>query len=125
MAGCGGSSAGVPLAAQDSTTLRNDVSAIRTASAARNPSGAHAAAVRLKADVQRLLGQGRLSSADARSILAVVGQVDDRISAEIHPPTPAVTSASTPAPAPAPAAPQHAHPQGKEHGRGGGKDGGD
>lgn len=148
MAGCGGSSAGVPLAAQDSATLRNDVSAIRTAAAASNPSDAHAAAARLKSDVQRLLDEGRLSSADARSMLIVVAQVDNRISAEVHAPTPAtttpapvttaapttasptVTPASPPAHTPAPTLgpPGHAAPgpqaQGHPPGPGGGKHGG-
>ena len=132
LAGCGGSSAGVPLAAQDSATLRGDVSAIRTAAAADNPSAAHAAAAKLRSDVQRLLGQGRLASTDARSMLAVSMQIDTRISAELHAPTPTVTSASAPAPTSTPAAPtapakhpgpEHAKPSG--HGHGGGKDGGD
>src|SRR5437868_7073719 len=129
IAGCGGSSARVPLAAQDSATLRNDVSAIRAAAAASNPSGAAAAAARLQADVQRLLGEGRLSSADGRSILLGVRQVDSRISADVHAPAapvtktaaPAPTTASSvtttasPAPTPAPAAPAHPHPQPKPH----------
>jgi hypothetical protein len=133
IAGCGGSSAGVPLAAQDSATLRGDVSDIRAAAAAGNPTGAHAAAAKLRADVQRLRQQGRLSSTDAQSMLAVSTQVDNRISAEVRAPLPAATSTSTvtspaPAPAPKPAAP--AHPKGpgkapgKDHGHGG-KDGGD
>ncbi|TMM00588.1 MAG: hypothetical protein E6G05_11095 [Actinobacteria bacterium] len=131
IAGCGGSSAGAPLAAQDSATLRNDVSAIRTAATASNPSGARAAAARLQADVQRLLGEGHLSSADAHSILIGLVQVNSRIGAEVHAPAPAITTASptsAPPPKPAPAAPKpgppaHAKPHG--HGPGGGKDGSD
>lgn len=123
IAGCGGSSAGVPLAAQDSATLRQDVSAIRAAAAASNPSRAHAAAARLRADVQRLRAQGRLSSADARSLLIGVGQVDGRISAEVHAPAAPVTSPAPPAPAQPKGA---AKAKGHEHGPGhGGKDGGD
>jgi hypothetical protein len=133
IAGCGGSSAGVPLAAQDAATLRNDVSAIRAAAAASNPTGAHAAAARLRADVQRLLQQGRLSPTDAQSMLATSTQVDSRISAEIHAPAPATTSTPTvtspsQAPAPTPAAPAHPKGPGKAGGHGhghGGKDGGD
>ena len=124
IAGCGGSSAGAPLAAQDSATLRNDVSAIRTAATASNPSGARAAAARLQADVQRLLGEGHLSSADAHSILIGLVQVNSRIGAEVHAPAPAITTASPPAPAPAP---QHGPAKVKPHGHGpdGGKHGGD
>lgn len=127
IAGCGGSSAGAPLAAQDSATLSHDVSAIRAAAAANDPSRAHAAAARLRGDVQRLLGQGRLSSADARSLLIGVGQVDGRISAQVHAPAAPVTTTTSPAPTPAPAAPAHPHPKAKprDHGRPGGKDGGD
>ena len=131
IAGCGGSSAGVPLAAQDSATLRGDVSAIRSAAAASNPTAAQGAAARLRADVQRMLQQGRLSPTDAQSILAALTQVDPRISAEVHAPapTPAPTVTSpSPAPAPAPAAPAHPKGPGKagDHGHGhGGKDGGD
>ena len=135
IAGCGGSSAGGPLAAQDSATLRGDVSAIRTAAAANDPSGAHSAATRLRADVQRLRSDGRLSSADAQAILTAAGQVDSRISAEVHAPAPAttaspsVTSASPPASTPAPAAPAHPKPPAKAGGHGhgpghGGKDDG-
>jgi hypothetical protein len=133
IAGCGGSSAGVPLAAQDSATLRGDVSAIRAAAAASNPTGAHAAAAKLRADVQRLTQQGRLSPTDGQSMLAVSTQVDSRISAEVHAPTPATTTTPTvtsTSPAPRPAAP--AHPKGPAkaggHGHGpghGGKHGGD
>src|SRR5438067_12416099 len=123
IAGCGGSSAGAPLAAQDSATLRGDVSAIRAAATASNPSGTRAAAARLQADVQRLLGEGRLSSADARSILNGLGPVNSRISAEVHAPAPPVATASPPAPAPAP---QHGPAKVKPHGHGpGGKHGGD
>ena len=136
IAGCGGSSASAPLVTQDSATLRHDVSAIRAAAAASDRVGAHAAAARLRADVQRLLGQGRLSPTDARSILIGVGQVDSRISAQVHAPAaPATTTASpapttaSPAPTPAPAAPAHPHPKPKAPGHGGsghgGKHGGD
>ncbi len=99
---------------------------------ASDPSGAHAAAARLRADVQRLHSEGRLSSADAQSLLVAAGQVDNRISNEVHTPAPSVTSASptTPAPAPKPAgpAPKPAGPAkgpGHDHGPGKhGKDGG-
>jgi hypothetical protein len=137
IAGCGGSSAGTPLAAPDSATLRNDIGAIRTAAGASNPTAAHAAVTRLRADVTRMRGEGRLSPADAQSILLGTGRVDSRITAEVSAPVKTVTSApptaSTPAPAqtPAPtqtrAPPAHPHPKGKDHatGHGGGKDGGD
>src|SRR5436309_11281873 len=92
IAGCG-SSGSVPLAARDSATLRNDVSAIRAAAMASNAGGAHAATARLRTDVERLLGEGRISSADARSIVTAVGQVDSRISTEVHAPAPAPTTA--------------------------------
>jgi hypothetical protein len=123
IAGCGGSSAPAPLAAQDSATLRHDISAIRTAAAANDPSAAHAAAARLRADVESLRGTSRLSQSDARSILVAVGQVDSRISAEVHAPVPT----ASPAPAASPAAPAHPHPAAKEHGHRhkGAKDGGD
>jgi hypothetical protein len=135
IAGCGGSSAGVPLAAPDTATLRQDVSAIRTAAAASDPSGAHAAATRLRADAQRLQGEGRLSSADAQSILIAAREADNRISNEVHAPAPAVTSASPPTPAAPAAKPARpaakpappAHAKGPDHGPGHekGKNGGD
>jgi hypothetical protein len=125
IAGCGGSSPRAPLAAQDSNTLRQDVSAIRAAAAASDPTGARAAAARLRTDVARLLGRGRLSSADARSILTGLGQVDGRISAEVHAPVQSTTTPTPPAPAPAAKGPP-AHPKAHGHGPGkGGKDGGD
>jgi hypothetical protein len=137
IAGCGGSSTSAPVAAQDSATLRNDVSAVRAAAAASDPVGAHAAAARLRSDVERLLGQGRLSSTDARSILIGVGQVDSRISAQVHEPaapvtttaSPAPTTAApapttaSPAPTPAPAASAHPHPTPKAPGHAGPKHG--
>jgi hypothetical protein len=139
IAACGGSSAGAPLAAQDSVILRNDISAIRTASAANDPAAAHAAAARLRADVERLRGLGRLSATDSRSIVAASMRVDTRISAEVSPrassaapapssaapiaPTESARTATTPAPSTHDRGP--AQPKGHDHGHGGGKDGGD
>jgi hypothetical protein len=146
IAGCGGSSAGAPLAAPDSATLNRDISAIRVAAAASDPSAAHAAAAGLRADVERLRGEGRLSQTDSESILVGSMQVEGRISAEVHAASPAGSTTepapapvTTPAaPAPTPAAPGHQkdHSKGqnappgdqpappKPHDHGGGHDGG-
>jgi hypothetical protein len=136
IAGCGGSSAGVPLAAQDSATLHKDIGAIRTAAGASDPVAAHAAAARLRADVERLRGEGRLSPGDSQTILSAVSLVDNRISAQVRAATPAVTTTSPPAPAPEATPPPPAQPKehhappadhrapNKPHDHRGGKDGG-
>jgi hypothetical protein len=129
IAGCGGASAGAPLAPQDSATLGRDIGAIRTAAAADDRTGAQSAVARLRADVERMRGAGRLSPADSQTILLGVDRVDGRIAAEVHPPVSATTPPSPPAAAPAakPAPPGPVHPKrhGHDHGPHGGSDAGD
>lgn len=131
-AGCGSSSA--PLATGNAMRLHNDVASIRAAVAAHHPETAHAAVRALEADVGRLRAGGMLSSADAGVLLSDAGQVNHRVSLQVHARAPAPASGSAPPPAPATGAARSsgavespgANGHGKHgRGRGDGGDGGD
>lgn len=138
-AGCGSSSSS--LAAGNATRLHHDVSAIRSAAAARNPVAAHTAVRTLQADVGRLRAAGMLAPADAGVLLSDASEVNRRVSLEVHARAPARPAAASPAAPAAGAAPSrgpsgspgavgHGEGHGKGHGkhgrgRGDGGDGGD
>jgi hypothetical protein len=123
IAGCGGSPTPAPIAPSDAARLRQEVAAIRAAAAAQDPDATHAAAASLRADVQRLMNDGRLSAADGQPMLVVAAQADSRITAEVHSPVPPAETGSPTGPLATPPAPGHDHGHG-HHGHGGG-DGGD
>jgi hypothetical protein len=108
VAGCGGLH---PLAPRDAASLQADLAAVRATAAAGEPAPAHAAVDRMRADVERLLSTGQLSSADGRSMLTGLSQADRRISAEVHAPAPP----ATPAPAPPAPGPRPLHGHGHDH----------
>lgn len=136
IAGCGGASTGVPLARGDATRLRRELAAIRAAAAAHDPGKAHRAVATLRSDIDQLLRAGRLSTVDGRSMLAVLARADSKITGEVHPAPPSVSSAapaassSTPSaslttpstPTRSPPGPPAGHGHGKSHGHGHGKD---
>ncbi len=97
LAGCGGTSTSAPLSAGDASLLHLDIRLIRTAALANDPTAAHTAVAKLRADVERLLHSGGLSAADARLMLAGAAAADGRISAEVHAPT-TVLPTTTPPP---------------------------
>lgn len=134
-AGCGSSSA--TLAGGDAIRLHKDVAGIRAAAATGRPEAAHAAVRALEADIGRLRAGGMLASADAGVLLSDAGQVNRRVSLEVHAPAPSSAAASASPPAPStkaqsgnpvesPGPTGHRKGHGKHgRGRGDGGDGGD
>lgn len=123
LAGCGGSPAVGPLSTPDATSLRQDLSTIRAKAAAHDPAGAHAAAQQMQADIDRLVSEGRLSTADGRAMLTALARVNDRIAVEVHvAPATVLPGTAAPAPKTAPAPKPPKGPKGHDH-KGG--DGGD
>jgi hypothetical protein len=123
-AGCGSSSSS--LATGDGARLHRDVASIRVAASGHDPAAAHAAVRTLEADVAQLRTAGKLAPADASVLMADAGQVDRRVTIEVHAPAalaPATTT-SPPARPVAPASPAKPHPAPAHgpHGKGKGKD---